>query len=134
MSCDGNCKLCKNLIISTAVTFTGGNLIINIPEGSYGNGCKYCIVLAQAIPTTATIGAPVYITIGAGTTLFPLNKCNCAQATACSIRTRTRYPVVVNTTATGGSFRLLNKVCCAPNNSIASLSSALTTATAGDTA
>ena len=133
MSCNGNCKVCKNLIISTAVTFTGGNLIINIPDASYADHCKYCIVVAQAIPTTATIGAPVYITIGAGTTLFPLNKCNCAQATACYISTRKRYPVVVNTTATGGSFRLLNKVCCTPDNSLASLSAALTTATAGDT-
>lgn len=131
MSCNGNCKLCKKLIISTAVTFTGGNLIINIPDANYADHCKYCIVVAQAIPTTATIGAPVYITIGAGTTLFPLNKCNCVQATACSISTRRRYPVIVNTTATGGSFKLLKRVCNCQGNDLESLSAA-TAAPAGD--
>ncbi|MDE6833919.1 MAG: hypothetical protein K2J39_06730 [Ruminococcus sp.] len=31
------------------------------------SGCKYCIVIAQKIPTTTTINAPVVITIGTGT-------------------------------------------------------------------
>ena len=68
-SCKPVCKLCPNLVISQAVTFTGGNLEINLPAGSYNNGEKYCIVVAQAIPDTATINAPVYMTIGTGTTL-----------------------------------------------------------------
>lgn len=122
--CNGNCKLCPNVILSAAVTFANGNLIVNIPEGTYANGCKYCIILAQSIPTTATVGAPVYVTIGAGTTLYPLNKCDCSQATVCSMRTRTRYPVVVKTTPTGGSFKLLKKICCAPNTDLASLPAA----------
>ena len=63
MSCKSVCKLCDNLIISQAVAFTGGNLEINIPAGSYKNGEKYCIVVAQTIPTATTINAPVYITI-----------------------------------------------------------------------
>lgn len=121
MTCNGNCKLCPRLIISSAVTFTGGNLIINIPEGNYQRNCRYCIVIAQSIPATATINAPVFITIGTGTALYPLNKCDCTQATACAIRTRTKYPVTVSTTATGGSFRLCNKVCCASNNALQSL-------------
>ena len=120
-NCNNVCKLCDRLVISSAVTFTGGNLIINIPDGNYGNGCKYCIIVAQAIPNTATIGAPVYITIGTGTTLYPLDRCNCTQATVCAIRARTRYAVCVQTTATGGSFRLLGRMPCAPNNSLASL-------------
>lgn len=128
--CNGNCKLCPRLIISSAVSFTGGNLVINIPDGTYSNGCKYCIVVAQSIPTTATVGAPVYVTIGEGTTLYPLNKCDCSQATVCSMRTRTKYPVMVRTTSTGGSFRLLKKICCAPNNNLASLPVAA--ATGGD--
>ena len=90
MSCKPVCKLCPNLVISQAVTFTGGNLEINLPAGSYNDCEKYCIVVAQAIPDTATINAPVYITIGTGTTLYPLTKRNCAQVTACGIRTRTR--------------------------------------------
>lgn len=121
MACNNTCRLCNNLIISQAVTFAGGTLTINIPAGSYANHCRYCIVVAQAIPAATTINAPVVITIGDGTVEYPLTKCNCAQATACSIRTRTRYPVQVSTSADGGSFRLLGKVACAPNNALAAL-------------
>ena len=122
MACKNVCRLCDNLIISTATTFTAGTgLIITIPEGSYADGQKYCIVVAQAIPTTTTISAPVFIQIGTGTVLYPLDKCDCTQATACSIRTRTKYSTRVETTATGGIFKLLGKVCCAPNNNLASI-------------
>lgn len=124
MSCKPACKLCDRLVISQAVTFTGGNLIINIPAGSYNNNERYCIVVAQAIPAATTINAPVFVTIGTGTTLYPLDKCNCAQATACGIRSRTRYAVRVATTPTGGSFRLLGRTCCAPNNSLRSINGA----------
>ncbi len=121
MACKLVCKLCDKLIISSAVTFTDGNLVINIPAGSYGNGCKYCIVVAQAIPEATTINAPVFVTIGTGTELYPLTKCNCAQVTACGIRTRTKYSTIVSTNATGGSFRLLGRPCCAPNNQLAAI-------------
>lgn len=134
MACKPVCKLCNKLVISSAVTFTGGNLVINLPDGNYGNGCKYCIVVAQTIPAATTINAPVYITIGAGTTLYPLNKCNCAQATACSIRTRTKYSTIVHTTPTGGSFRLCGKLPCAPSNNLGSLPAPAATAEAGESA
>lgn len=136
MSCDRNCNtLCPNLIISTSVTVITVNgvdtLVINIPAGSYRNGCRYCIVVAQAIPTTATIGMPVAISIGGvTTTVYPLtNKC-CAQVTACAIRTRKRYPVCVSTTATGGTFKVLCGLSCAPNNALESLPILTTTAPA----
>lgn len=116
--CKPVCKLCNRLVISQSVTFSGGTLIINIPSGSYNDGEKYCIVVAQSIPSTATIGAPVVVTIGTGTTLYPLNKCNCAQATACNIRSRTRYAVCVSTTPIGGSSRMLGNVCCAPSSNL----------------
>lgn len=122
MACKNVCRLCDRLIISTAVTFTAGTgLIITIPEGSYSDGCKYCIVVAQTIPDTTTITAPVFIQIGAGTELYPLNKCDCTQATACSIRTRTKYATKVETSATTGIFKLLGKVCCAPNNNLTAI-------------
>lgn len=121
MACKTVCKLCDKLIISTAVTFTSDNLVITIPTGAYENGKKYCIVIAQSIPSTTTINAPVYIQIGTGTSLYPLQKCNCSQATACSVRTRTRYSTRVATTPTGGSFRLLGELCCAPNNNLLSI-------------
>ena len=122
MACKNVCRLCDRLIISTDVTFTAGTgLIINIPEGSYRDGEKYCIVVAQSIPDTTTITAPVFITIGGGTVLYPLNKCDCTQATACSIRTRTKYSTRVETNATSGVFKLLGNVACAPNNNLVAI-------------
>lgn len=121
MSCKNVCQLCRNLIISEAVTFADGTLTINIPAGSYGNGCKYCIVVAQAIPADTTITAPVVITIGDGDVEYPLvNNC-CAQLTACAIRTRTKYSTVVATDAIGGTFKLLGKAACAPNYNLAAI-------------
>lgn len=121
MSCKSVCRLCPRLIISEAVTFAGGVLTINIPAGSYNNCEKYCIVIAQAIPATATINAPVVITIGDGTVAYPLTGCDCAQLTVCAIRTRTRYAVRVSTTATGGTFKLLGRACCSPVNALAAI-------------
>lgn len=121
MACKPVCKLCDKLVLSQSVSFTGGNLEINLPAGSYNDGEKYCIVVAQAIPDTTTINAPVVITIGAGTALYPLTKRNCAQVTACGIRTRTRYSVCVVTNATGGSFRMLGQPCCSPSNNPTSI-------------
>lgn len=121
MACKPVCKLCDNLIISQSVTFTGGTLIVNLPAGSYGNCCKYCIIIAQAIPDTTTINSPVVFTIGTGTEQYPLvNRC-CAQVTACGVRTRTKYSVVVATSATGGTFKMLGKPACAPDNRLTSI-------------
>lgn len=121
MSCKPVCKLCNRLVLSQAVTFAGGNLVINLPAGSYRNGEKYCIVVAQAIPAATTINAPVMITIGAGTELYPLTNRCCAQTTACGIRTRTRYSTVVSTSAAGGAFRLLGNACPCPTNNLTSI-------------
>lgn len=121
MTCPTVCKLCKRLIISTAVTYTAPNLIITIPAGSYNDGEKYCIVVAQPIPEETTITAPVFIQIGEGTELYPLDRCDCSQATACNIRTRTRYSTRVVTDANTGAFRLMGRTCCAPNNDLIAL-------------
>jgi hypothetical protein len=121
MACKNVCRLCDNLIISQSVTFTDGNLVINLPAGSYANNRKVCIVIAQAIPTATTINAPVYVTIGTGTQLYPLVKKNCRQVTACGIRTRTRYSTCVETTPTGGLFRMLGQPCCSPNNNLTAI-------------
>ena len=121
MACKPVCKLCDRLVISQAVTFDGTNLVINLPSGSYNDGCKYCIVVAQAIPAATTINTPVVITIGTGTVLYPLTNRCCAQVTACAIRTRTRYSTCVATDATGGTFKLLGKPCCSPNNALTSI-------------
>lgn len=121
MSCKPICQLCDKIRISQAVTFTDGNLIINLPAGSYNDGEKICIIVAQAIPSTTTITSPVVVTVGDGTQQYPLTNCNYSPVTACSLRTRTRYSVCVSTTATGGTFRLIGKPCCAPNNRLTSI-------------
>lgn len=131
--CKSVCKLCDRLVISQAVTFTGGTLIINLPAGSYNNHYQYCVIVAQSIPTTATVGAPVVFTIGTGTQQYPLTKCNCAQATVCNIRSRTKYAVRLNTTATGGTFRMLGRGCCAPDNSLRSINGTAPATTSGVT-
>lgn len=130
MSCKNTCKICPRLIISQAITFTGGNLVINLPAGSYSNNYKYCIVLAQAIPATTTIGANVVFSIGTGTQTYQLvNKC-CRPITACGMRTRTKYSICVETTATGAVFKLLGNSCCQPNNNLRAVNgTAPTTAT-----
>jgi hypothetical protein len=121
MSCKPICKLCDKLIFSQAVTFADGTLTVNLPAGSYQNGCKYCVVIAQTIPTTATIAAPVVFTIGTGTETYPLvNRC-CAPVTACGIRSRTRYSVVVATDAAGGTFKMLGKPCCSPDYALSAI-------------
>ena len=119
--CKAVCQLCDRLIISTAVTFADGTLTINIPAGSYQDGRKYCIVVAQAIPAATTITAPVVITIGTGTEEYPLNNQCCAQLAAAALRARTSYAVRVSTTPTGGSFNLIGKACCTPDNNLTAI-------------
>lgn len=107
MSCKTECKLCSNLVISTAVAYDGttNTLNITIPNGGFRNCEKVCIVVAQTIPTTTTISALVNIVIEGST--FPLLRCNGTQATACEVRTRTRYSTIVVTDSTTGAFKLL---------------------------
>lgn len=128
MSCKPVCQLCNNLIISTAVNYDGTNVIVALPAGSYNNGEKYCIVIAQAIPTSATINAPVVFSIGTGTERYPLTTSCCRPVTACGIRTRTRYSTCVVTSATGGSFRMIGKPSCMPNNELQSIDGTAPTA------
>lgn len=59
MACSNKpCRLCKRLVISQAVTYASGVLTINLPAGAYEDGQRYCMVIAQAIPADAIIGAP----------------------------------------------------------------------------
>jgi len=122
MACKNICKLCDRIRISTAVAFTDGNLVVTLPAGSYNDNEKYCIVVAQSIPSETTINAPVVIQIGEGTEQYPLLRCNCSQATACNINTRTRYATRVETNAVSGAFRMLGRCgCCPDSNNLQSI-------------
>ena len=121
--CKNNCKICDNIVISDSVTLVTvdgvDTVVIDVPATSFRDGQRICLVIAQTIPTTATIVAPVAISIGGDTTtVYPLVRCDCTQATVCAIRTRTRYPLVVSTNATGGVFKALRGLVCAPDNAL----------------
>ena len=121
MACKSVCQVCKKLVISQAIKFTDNTLIVDLPAGSYQDGCKYCIIFAQTIPQTATIGSNVVFTIGSGTVQYPLvNRC-CRPVTACGIRTRTKYSVVVETTASGATFKMLGNPACSPSNNLTAI-------------
>lgn len=115
-----NCSLCKNLVISTSVTVVAVNgvdtLVIDIPSGGcYCNGNKICLVIAQTIPETATINQPVAISIGGDTTVvYPILRCDCSPATACQFRTRKKYPLRIQTSATSAVFKSLGGLSCCP--------------------
>lgn len=126
MACKPACKLCDKLVISQSVrvvTIDGTDtLVIDLPAQTYADGCKYCIIIAQTIPTTATIAQPVAFSIGGSTeTVYPFTRSDCSQVTACAIRTRTRYSTCVSTNATGGVFKSLGGLSCCPNNNLRSL-------------
>ena len=114
MACQNVCTLCRSLIISTAVAFdpATNSLDITLPDGCYRNCEKVCIVVAQTIPASTTINALVNIVVNG--IRFPLQRCNCTQATACEIRTRTKYSTKVVTNTVSGAFRLLGQTyaCC----------------------
>jgi hypothetical protein len=120
---NNKCQLCRNLVISTSVTVVAvdgvDTLVIDIPAGFYPDCRKICLVIAQTIPTTATIAMPVAISIGGDTTtVYPIFGCDCAQITACAIRTRRKYPLRISTTPTSAVFKSLGGLSCAPNNNL----------------
>lgn len=114
--CIKNCRLCDKFVLSQAITFDGTNLVVNLPTGTYGNGCKYCIVLAQAIPEATTINAPVVFTIGTDTTTYSFLNKDCTPIYASQVRTRRLYSTRVNTAVATGVFKYIGN-CCLPNNS-----------------
>lgn len=114
--CIRNCKLCSRLILSQEITFADDTLVVNLPANAYGNDERYCIVLAQSLPDTATINAPVVFTIGTGTTTYPFVNRDCTPIYASQVRTRKVYPVRVNTGVNEGVFKYIGNQCL-PSNS-----------------
>ena len=127
MKCKG--RICSRAVFSQSVSVVGTNLVINIPQRSFNNCERICLFIIQSIPAAATINMPVVVTIGSSATQYPLTKCNCAQVTACGIRTRHRYPVKIVTNTTSAVFRVLDNLCCSPQNAVASIPVATTTTT-----
>lgn len=131
-----DCRLCRNIVISTAVTVVTvdgvDTLVIDIPAGFYPDCRRVCLVVAQTIPTTATITMPVAISIGGDTTtVYPVVGCDCVQITACAIRTRTKYGLRISTNATSAVFKSLSRLSCYPATNLAVIPAPVTPAGAG---
>lgn len=128
-NCQNVCKMCRSLVISESVLFdpTTNSLDITIPDNGYRNCEKVCIVVAQTIPASTTINALVYVVVGG--VRFPLVKCDCSQASACEIQSRTKYSTRVLTNTTSATFRLQGKICCSTPTNLATLPIPTTTPT-----
>lgn len=101
--------------VSVVTIGTVNTLVIDIPAAVYRNKDAIELIVAQAIPETATIGMPVAISIGGVTDpVYPIVKCNCAQVTAGRIRTRGVYRLVANTANGNASFKLVAGPYLAP--------------------
>lgn len=111
-----NCRLCKRFIGSVAVTVVGTSLVINIPAANYDNCERLCLAVLQEIPTTATRGMPVVITIGADATEYPLVRCNGTPVTQDYIGQGNIYQLKVQTTTTSAVFRVFNNICTVSTN------------------
>ena len=109
-------KACKRLVSSVSVTVTAEALVINVPQANYDDCEKVCVLVAQAIPATATRGLPVVITVGTGTTQYPVVNCDGTPVTQEYIGQNNVYPLVVRTTATSAIFKVLCKLCYADTN------------------
>lgn len=117
--CIKNCKLCKRLILTQAISYNAGvnQLIVDLPAGSYGNCERYCIVFSQAIPTNARLDAQVVFTIGGDQTVgYQFLNCDCSPVYASQIRTRRVYHTRVSTRVGGGVFKYIGK-CPLPSAS-----------------
>lgn len=124
--CNNSCNECPRKVFSSGVsvvTVDGTDtLVIDVPQQSFKDCQRGCLVIIQNIPTTATIAMPVAISIGGvTTTVYPLVSCDCSQVTACALRTRKRYPFVVSTNINGGVFKILRNLSCSPNNNLATI-------------
>ena len=100
-------------ILTNAVTVSGSNLVLALPEMTFDNCHQYCIRIAQDIPATATNLMNVAIQIGATATLYPIvRKCG-HYLYANQVRTRRNYLLL----AAGDTqrFVLLNGYICGQN-------------------
>ena len=129
--CIKNCRLCNKLILSTAINYdsTANQVIGALPANAYENCQKYCIVLAQSIPTTAQINSQVVFSVGTNPTRYPFVNCDCVPIYASQIKTRRVYSTRVNTAVGTGVFKYIGK-CCLPSNAITVSNSLPTSATA----
>ena len=129
--CNNSCNECSRKIYSDSVTVVAVNdvttLVIDVPQQSFTNCQRGCLVLTQNIPDTATVNMPVAISIGGvTTTVYSAMACNCAPVVASQLRTRRRYPFIVQVNGTVGVFKILKNLSCNPCDNASSIPVATT--------
>lgn len=117
--CNNSCNECARKIYSDSVSVvavdTVNTLIIDVPQQTFTNGQRGCVVITQSIPATATITMPVAISIGGvTTTVYPVTDCCGTPVIASQLRTRRRYPFTVCVNGTDGTFKILKNLSCGP--------------------
>lgn len=118
MGCYKILRIDPRSVTPTAVTFAADTLTINVPQRTFNACGVYFLRLTEPIPDTATITAPVVITIGDGTVTYPLlSRCG-GQVTAASLRSGYSYPITLVNGGTDGAFKVLDKLWCAPVNAV----------------
>ena len=124
--CYNPCNECPRKIYSSGVSVVSVNgtdtLVIDIPQQSFNDKQRGCLIITQNLPEEATIYMPVAISIGGvTTTVYEVLACNCTQVTAPMLRTRRRYPFVVSVNAMTGVFKILKNLSCAANSGLSTI-------------
>ena len=99
MACNCGCRCCPQLVRSTALTYNAETnvLSVSIPEATYLNHQRLCLVIAQAIPSSVNANTTVNILVGAGTTGYPIYTRFLNDVYADSLMTRRVYPLLAAT-------------------------------------
>lgn len=114
-------RLDPRSVTPVEITFAADTLTINLPQRSYNSGGPYFLRLDAEIPTDATIGALVVITIGEGTVEYPLLDCQGVQITAERLRSGYSYPIAVVGTNANGAFKIISPLIYRKYNAAVSL-------------
>lgn len=103
------CGGCVHFVKTVSATLVGSVLVLNLPQATYSNKEKVCICVAQALPDV-TSAQTVAITIGTGTTQYPIRtKCG-NNVHADQIRSRRVYHTNVATDV--GAFMVSSCELC----------------------
>lgn len=93
--CIRNCKVCDNLIPTTAMAVSTGFLTLTIANMTLMDRQKICLMTAQPIPTAAG-NLPVQVSVN-GQNMPVYNRCG-NYVRADQLRSRRVYPLIVGTT------------------------------------
>lgn len=108
---NSSCRVCNNLVVSTSVAISGTEMVITIPQTTYTNNQKLCILIAQSIPASAT-PLPVTIQIDGSKPAIPFRTICGHNVYSDQLRTRTIYPVYAATDSQTFVYRLKER--CLP--------------------